>query len=220
MPAITPLTALSMSASSNTMTGDLPPSSSDTSAKFSAELRMMCRADRAAGEADALHQRMRGQHATARFAMAGHDVDDARREARLLDQLGEFEHGSRGMFGGLQHHGVAGRERRADLHRDEEELRIPRHDGGNDAQRLAHRQGEHVRLVDGQRTPITLSAAPASKLKKSAMYFACQRVSLSILPVSIVSVRPSSSELFARRSASWRRYLPRAVGSARDHSPR
>ena len=40
----TPLTALSRSASSNTITGDLPPSSRETSAKFSALLRMTCRA--------------------------------------------------------------------------------------------------------------------------------------------------------------------------------
>ena len=40
----TPLTALSRSASSNTMTGDLPPSSNETSAKFSALLRITCRA--------------------------------------------------------------------------------------------------------------------------------------------------------------------------------
>ena len=44
MPATDPFTALSMSASSNTMKGDLPPSSRLTSAKFSAELRTTWRA--------------------------------------------------------------------------------------------------------------------------------------------------------------------------------
>ena len=39
IPAMEPLTALSRSASSNTMNGDLPPSSSEISAKFSAEFR-------------------------------------------------------------------------------------------------------------------------------------------------------------------------------------
>jgi hypothetical protein len=38
MPAMEPFTALSISASSNTMNGDLPPSSRDIWAKFSAEL--------------------------------------------------------------------------------------------------------------------------------------------------------------------------------------
>ena len=40
IPAIDPFTALSISASSKTMKGDLPPSSSDSSAKFSAVLRI------------------------------------------------------------------------------------------------------------------------------------------------------------------------------------
>ena len=44
IPAMDPFTALSMSASSNTMNGDLPPSSSETSAKFSRELVSTARA--------------------------------------------------------------------------------------------------------------------------------------------------------------------------------
>ena len=42
IPAIDPFTALSIFASSKTMKGDFPPSSNETSAKFSAELYRTC----------------------------------------------------------------------------------------------------------------------------------------------------------------------------------
>ena len=45
MPAIEPFTALSKSASSKTINGDLPPSSSEISAKFSAVFLITCAAD-------------------------------------------------------------------------------------------------------------------------------------------------------------------------------
>jgi len=44
MPAVQPFTALSKSASSNTMNGDLPPNSSDTGARLCAEFAMTWRA--------------------------------------------------------------------------------------------------------------------------------------------------------------------------------
>ena len=67
-------------------------------------------------------------------------------------------------------------------------------------------------LSIGRVSPWILSAQPAKKWKNSAMYLACQRVSFSILPVSIVSTVPSASDLSAKRSPSFRKHLPRCEG--------
>jgi hypothetical protein len=48
-------------------------------------------------------------------AEAGDDVDDAGREARLFEQLDELERRGGGELGGLDHHRVAGGERRREL---------------------------------------------------------------------------------------------------------
>ena len=84
MPEIAPLTASSMIASSNTMLGDLPPSSSDTCLNACAASCGDARAGRrAAGEGDLGDLRMRRPAARRRRApIAGDDVDDARRERR------------------------------------------------------------------------------------------------------------------------------------------
>ena len=91
--------------------------------------------------------------------MAGHDVDDAGGKARRLDQLAEFEHHGRGMLRGLQDHGIAGRQRRADLDGNQKELRIPRHHGGHDAQWLAKGENAKIRLVDRQGGAVDLVGA-------------------------------------------------------------
>src|SRR6476620_2018605 len=77
LPETTPFTALSISASSNTMFGDLPPSS--MLARFRPE--------------------------------AGDDVDDARRDAGLLDELHELEERRRRELRRLEDHRVAGGKR-------------------------------------------------------------------------------------------------------------
>ena len=74
-------------------------------------------------------------------------------------------------------------------------------------------------LSIGKVSPLTLSAQPAKKWKNSAIYLACQRVSFSILPVSIVSMRPKFSEWSASKSPSFRRHFPRSVGVNFDHGP-
>ena len=69
------------------MKGDLPPSSSETSAKFSAELRTTCRAATGPPVKEILRdQRVRGQRLPAGLAVAGDDVDHAVGDARLRDQ--------------------------------------------------------------------------------------------------------------------------------------
>ena len=74
-------------------------------------------------------------------------------------------------------------------------------------------------LSIGNVSPVILSAAPAKKWKNSAMYFACQRVSFRSLPVSTVSIRPSSSDLAASRSPRRLKHLPRSEANIRDHGP-
>jgi hypothetical protein len=54
----------------------------------------------------------------------------------------------------------AGRERRRDLDRDEEQLRIPGHDGRHHAQRFADGHRPHVRLVDRQGIAVYLVGEP------------------------------------------------------------
>ena len=92
MPEITPFTALSMSASSNTMFGDLPPSSIVTRFMPARGGFVDPLAGRVgSGERDLRDERMLDQRRADVRAEAGDDVDDAGREAGLLDQLHELE---------------------------------------------------------------------------------------------------------------------------------
>ena len=80
---------------------------------------MACRLG-AAGEADARDQRMGGQGPAARLSEARDDGDDTRREPGLLYQSPELQHRRRSVLGRLEDDGVARREGRADLHRDQD----------------------------------------------------------------------------------------------------
>ena len=84
MPETTPFTARSKSASSKTMLGDLPPSSSVTvlqSARGEFIDLSTCRS--AAGKADVANQRMRDQRLADLRSEPGNHVDHAFREAGL-----------------------------------------------------------------------------------------------------------------------------------------
>lgn len=61
-------------------------------------------------------------------AKAREDVDDARREASLLDQLGGIQTRQRGLLSRLQHDGVARRDGGADLPGPHEQGEVPRDD--------------------------------------------------------------------------------------------
>ena len=73
------------------------------------------------------------------LAVAGDDVDDARREAGLLEQLAEAQRRERRLLGRLQHDGVAAGERDAELPRRHQQREVPRDDLADDADRLAQR---------------------------------------------------------------------------------
>ncbi len=61
-------------------------------------------------------------------AVAGNDVDDAGGHARLIEEVGKAQRGERGLLGGLEDHGAAGGQRRADLEHGHEQREVPWHD--------------------------------------------------------------------------------------------
>ena len=136
MPLTMPSTAWSIGASSNTMLAALPPSSSVSFLPVPATERAIALPDLGgAGEGDLVDVGVLDERA-AGLARAGDDVDDARREVGLLADLGEEQRGERRGLGGLEHHGVAGGERRRDLPRQHEQREVPRDDLRGDAERL------------------------------------------------------------------------------------
>ena len=87
---IAPSTAASRSASSNTMNGALPPSSSPTFFTVPARLAHQELADLGrAGEADEAHRRMFAERLADRRRVAGDDVEHAGRQAGALRQFAE-----------------------------------------------------------------------------------------------------------------------------------
>ena len=68
-------------------------------------------------------------------AVAGDDVDDARRELGLAEDVGEEERGERRRLGRLEHDRVPGCERGRDLPGEHEQREVPRHDLAGDADR-------------------------------------------------------------------------------------
>src|SRR4051794_5032211 len=155
--------ARSRSASAKTMFADLPPSSSvtrlivaaadaaeDDVRRFAAQLggdaldrRRGRRRDRApalgrAGERDLGDVGVLDEARSDRRAGADDHVDHALGEARLERELLEAQRGQRRELGGLEHDGVARRERGGELPRRDRQREVPRCDQPDDAQRLAH----------------------------------------------------------------------------------
>ena len=64
----------------------------------------------------------------ARAAVAGDDVDDARRQLRLPQDVAEEQRRERRRLGGLEHDGVPGGERGRDLPREHQQREVPRDD--------------------------------------------------------------------------------------------
>ena len=102
-------------------------------------------------ECDARHQRVAGEDAPARVALTRDHVHHTRRKAHLVCDTRQLQQCRRAMLAGLQHDGVPGCERRPHLHRRQKELVVPGHNTRDHADGLAHREHEHVVLVDGKR---------------------------------------------------------------------
>jgi hypothetical protein len=106
-----------------------------------------------AGEGDALHARVLDQrvaHLAHALARAGDDVEDAGRDARLLEDLGVVEAARiGGVLGRLQDDCVAGGQRRRIAARGQDAGHVPRRDDAHDAQRPARRH-RHLAVGRGQ----------------------------------------------------------------------
>ena len=85
-----------------------------------------------AGEGDLVNVGVGGDH-LAHGAVASDDIHDAARDTCLAADIGKEERCKCGVFGGLQHHGIACRERWRDLPREHQKGEVPRHDLAADA---------------------------------------------------------------------------------------
>ena len=103
-----PWIAFGRSASAKMMSGDLPPSSSDT------RFRLRCGGtddvlpdDRRSGERHLVDIGVLGQGRADRLAEAGEDVDDPGRETDLVEQLAQPDGDQARLLGRLEHHRAA-----------------------------------------------------------------------------------------------------------------
>ena len=167
---IAPATAASTSASSKTTNGALPPSSIETRWRWSADWRT--RILPTSVEPVKLTLRSRSSPISAETTVgrvAGrHHVDDARRDPDLAQQVGQLEHGERGLLGGLDDHRAAGGQRRADLAAAHRQREVPRrHEQARTHGTLERQQpalavrGAHEAAVDAHR----LLGEPAEELR-------------------------------------------------------
>ncbi len=124
-------TAASRSASSQTTSGFLPPSSSDT---FLSSLPQVSPIDAAdggrAGEGDHADQRMLDERRAGLGAETVHQVEDARRQAALCEDRGEEMRRARRLLGALEHDRIAADQRRKGLPAQIGDRRVGRNDGG------------------------------------------------------------------------------------------
>jgi len=86
------------------------------------------------------HARVRRQRRAGFFAQARHHVQRAGRQAGLNGDAHEGQRGETGLFGRLQHAGVAHGQRRADAAADDLHRVVPGHDVRGHAVRFAQRQ--------------------------------------------------------------------------------
>jgi ParB family chromosome partitioning protein len=89
-------------------------------------------------------------------AEAGDDVEHALREAGLGDEVREGQRRGRCELRRLDHHGIAGSERRRELPGQQQQRRVPRDDHAAHAERFVQRVGEGVGLVDRQHRALDL----------------------------------------------------------------
>ncbi len=131
-----PSTAWSTGASSKMMLAALPPSSSVARLPLPAIERWMPLPTSVEPVKAILSTSSCSTMRAAGVAGAGDDVDDAGGQVGLLADLGEQQRRQRRGLGGLQHHGVATRQRRRDLPRQHQQREVPRDDLAGDAERL------------------------------------------------------------------------------------
>ncbi len=149
MPLTIPSTAWSSAASSKITFADLPPSSSVSETPRPASAAWMSLPT--AVEPVNATLSMSGSRTSAAPAAPspGHDRDDAGRQLRLLEDLGEDERGQRRRLGRLQHAGVAAGERGRQLPGGHQQREVPGHDLGGDAERRGLAAADSIRELVG-----------------------------------------------------------------------
>ena len=164
-----------------------------------------------AGERHLVEPRVARQRLAGR-PRAGDDVDHARREPRLGDQLRQQQRGERRGLRRLQHHRVPAGEGRRDLPGRHQQREVP----GDDLPDHAERPG----VMPGTAYS-SLSAQPAWwKRCAAASGTSMSRDSRIGLPPSIDSSTANSRERSCSRRARRKRYLPRARPGRSRQCPR
>jgi hypothetical protein len=89
------------------------------------------------------------------------------RVAGFVHQFGQLECGQRGFIGGLEHHGAAGGQGRAELPAGQQQREVPGDDGTDHAHRFAAH--ETVELVVGHQRQRHLDVLPSILVAQPAM---------------------------------------------------
>ena len=197
-------------ASGKMMFGDFPPSSRVTSAMWSAALFITAMPVAVDPVKVTLSTPGSSGQRAPRLAGAGDHVEDARREPGLVNQLGELQRRRRCLLGGFGDDGASGGQGGRQLARQQKQRAVPGQDGGDDADGLAAGVGEEVGLRRGDGvTENLVGGAGEEFVRWPAVRPSAPRVSRITLPLSVVSIRASSSACGAIRPASRRMSTPR-----------
>ena len=211
-----------MSASANTMFGLLPPSSRLTRFKLVRPAASMMRWPTSVDPVKATlsismwfgDRRARGG------TVAGQDVYDARREAGFENEFTDLERGERRLLGGFEHHRVAHREGRPQLHAVHQQREVPGRDLADDSYRLVPGVAEVVPVDrDGLAMIFVGPSGVVSKMgdrereaRRRAQWTAACRCRAS-------PSAASSSASRSIRSASRFIRRPRSEAEVRRHGP-
>ena len=171
---------------------------------------------RVARERDERDRRMAHERVADRLAVAGHDLEHARRED-LLGELDEAEHRQRRLLGGLDDLDIARGERRAHLPDRHEEWVVPRADARHDPERLA--PNERRVALDVLRRRLALEVPRRAGEEAEVVRHDPGLVARPQgLPTFADSSRANSSPCSSMRSASARSSSMRSFGVLKRHS--
>lgn len=142
-PAAASAAAFRSGASAKTMFGLLPPASSQTLHVRLAGIDHQLLGDLGrTGEHQGVDIHVQCQRLAYRVAIARQHVEHAFRNTGLDGQLGDADGGQRRLLGGLEDHRVAGGQGRTEFPAGHQQREVPRHDGGDHADRLAGHQAQ------------------------------------------------------------------------------
>ena len=117
-----------------------------------------------AGDRDHAHPGVRDQGRADALAASAHDVHRPLGED-LGQKLGQLQGGERRLLRGLQHHGVAGRERRSQLPCRHHQRVIPGRDRGDDSHRIAPDHAGETGQIFARQRAVLRSSGRGEKAK-------------------------------------------------------